>query len=206
MRLITLKSVLGSTFVSMALFAACANAAENLWQKSYQFEAAGKYADAISAIDPISANSADAELKSLRRGWLFYLQGNFNDSIREYRLAMERNTRSIDARLGVTLPLLAQKRWREAEQNSRAVLELSPNNYTALIRLAVAQEAQRDWESLKKTGAALTISYPSDPTAYVYLARANAWLNKRAEAAAAYNAVLARYPGHLEAIAYLEQK
>jgi tetratricopeptide (TPR) repeat protein len=154
----------------------------------------------------VPANSADAELKSLRRGWLFYLQGNFNESIREYRFASERNSKSIDARLGVTLPLLAQKRWREAEQNAHETLEFAPNNYTALLRLTVAQEGQRDWAGMLKSAEAMVASYPSDATAYVYLARAHAWLLKRAEAVAAYRAVLARYPGHLEATAYIEQK
>jgi predicted Zn-dependent protease len=201
-----MKSTLTALIASLALFAASANAQQDPWQLSYQFETASKYADAISAIDNISANSADAELKSLRRGWLFYLQGNYNDSIREYRLASERNSRSVDARLGITLPLLAQKRWREAEQNARASLELSPNNYTGLLRLAIALEGQRDWANMVKAGTALVTSYPSDASAYVYLARAHAWLNNRAEAVTAYRAVLSRYPGHLEALAYIEQK
>jgi predicted Zn-dependent protease len=190
----------------IALAATPAFAQEAAWQSSYQLETAGKYNEAIAAIDPVQANGADAELKLLRRGWLYYLPGNFNESIREYRLAIERNGKSIDARLGVILPLLAQKRWREAEQSARAVLDLAPNNYLGLLRLAVAQEAQRDWPAMAKTTATLVAAYPSDATAYIYLARANAWLNKRDEAVAAYLAVLSRYPGQLEAKAYLEKK
>lgn len=190
----------------LAFFAVAANAQEAAWQSSYQFETAGKYNEAIAALDPVPANGTEAELKTLRRGWLYYLQGSYSDSIREYRLATERNSRSIDARLGVSLPLLAQKRWREAEQSARAVLDLSPNNYTGLLRLVIALEGQRDWAPMAKAAASITSSYPSDATGFVYLARAYAWQEKRAEAVAAYQAVMIRYPGHAEAKAYIEKK
>jgi tetratricopeptide (TPR) repeat protein len=181
-------------------------AQEAAWQSSYQLEAAGKYTEALAAIDTVAANGPDAELKILRRGWLYYLPGRFDESIREYRLAIDRNAKSVDARLGITLPLLAAKRWREAEQSAQAALALAPNNYTAMLRLVIALEAQKDWNIMAKVAANMVASYPTDASAYVYLARANAWLGKRDEAHAAYESALSRYPGHLEAKAYLAKK
>lgn len=191
--------------LGLAISSPTATADESVWQTSYRLEALGKYSQAIAAIDPVQVNSPDAEFKLLRRAWLFYLSGSFNESIREYRLAIERNSKSIDARLGILLPYLAEKRWREAEQNARAALELSPNNYLAMLRLAIAQEGQRDWIAMEKTSVALVTGYPLDETAHVYLARSAAWLNKRNEAIAAYLAVLARSPDNVEAKAYLEK-
>jgi tetratricopeptide (TPR) repeat protein len=185
---------------------ASARAQESVWQSSYQFESAGKYNEAIFALESVPVNGPDAELKLLRRGWLFYQAGKFDESIREYRLAIERNGRSIDARLGLLLPMLASKRWREAEQTGRAALDLAPHHYTASVRLAIAQEGMQDWPALTRTAATLVADYPSDATAYTYLARANAWQGKRAEATVAYSAVLARYPTHQEAKAYIDKK
>lgn len=193
-------------FTALIFLTTSVVAQESAWQNSYQLETAGKYAEAIAAIDQVPGNSPDAELKAMRRGWLYYLLGSYNESIREYRLAIDRNSRSIDARLGVTLPLLAQKRWRETEQSVRAVLDMAPNNYTALLRLTIVQEGLHDWAGMAKTAAMLVASYPTDASAYVYLARANAWLQKPNEASAAYTAVLSRYPGHLEAKAYFDKK
>lgn len=198
--------LLAAAFAALVLSSTAALADEAAWQSSYQLEAAGKYNEAVAVIDQVPVNGADAELKVLRRGWLYYLLGNYNESIREYRLAIERNSKSIDARLGIILPLLAQKRWREAEQNARAVLDIAPNNYYGLLRLTIALEAQRDWVVMAKTAATMVAGYPTDATAYTYLARANAWLDKRDEAVAAYTAVLSRVPGHLEAKAYLDKK
>jgi tetratricopeptide (TPR) repeat protein len=191
---------------AIAFPCASAQAQESLWQNSYQLESAGKFSDAIVAMEAVAPNGADGELKLLRRGWLFYQSGKFDESIREYRRAIERNSRSLDARLGIVLPMLASKRWREAEQASRAALDIAPHNYAASVRLAIAQEGMQDWAALGKTATALVTDYPSDATAYTYLARANAWQGKRPEALAAYNAVLARYPAHLEAKTYLDKK
>jgi tetratricopeptide (TPR) repeat protein len=200
------NSTLLTIAAAAVLQCASAQAEESVWQNSYLFESAGKYNEAIFVMETVPANSPDAELRLLRRGWLFYQAGKYDESIREYRLAIERNSHSIDARLGIMLPMLAFKRWREAEQVARATLELAPHNYTASVRMAIAQEGMQDWGALSKTAAMLVADYPSDATAYTYLARANAWLGKRPEALAAYSAVLARYPAHLEAKAYLDKK
>ncbi len=191
---------------SWALPLHCAQAQEAVWQSSYTYEAAGKYVDAMAVLEGVAANGPDAELKLLRRGWLYYLPGRMDESIREYRLAIERNPKSVDARLGLTLPLLATKRWREAEQAARGVLELAPNSYIGQVRLAMAQEGLQDWSGLLKTASALTTAFPTDATSFVYLARANNGLGKKPEALAAYSAVLVRAPGHIEARNYFDKK
>jgi tetratricopeptide (TPR) repeat protein len=201
-----IRSLITAIATTWVLVSPAVHAQESAWQNSYQLETAGKYTESLAAMDVIPANGSDAELKLLRRGWLYYLPGRFDESIREYRLAIERNPKSMDARLGLTLPLLAAKRWREAEQAAQAALNLAPNNYTAMLRLVIALEAQQDWNIMLKIATSMVASYPTDASAYVYLARANAWLGKRDEAVAAYTAALSRYPGHLEAKAYLAKK
>lgn len=202
----TLK--LRGIFLAAALTLPVASSwAENaVWQNSYMLESSGKYAEAMVAIDAIAANGPDAELKTLRRGWLLYLQGRYDESIREYGFAIQRNNQSLDARLGITLPQLALKRWSDAEKNARSALQIASNHYTALLRLTLALEGEKNWDEMAKVAAKLVSAYPTDASAYVYLARAKAWQGKTDEAAAGYAAVLARYPGHLEAKAYLEKK
>jgi tetratricopeptide (TPR) repeat protein len=199
-----INKLLATILASISLTATFAQ--EAIWQQSYSLEAAGKFNDAITALDTVAANGSDAELKLLRRGWLLYYAGRFDESIREYRLAIDKNNRSIDARLGVTLPLLASKRWSEAEKAARAALDLAPNNYTGLLRMVVAQEAQQNWQEMFKTAKNMTEHYPTDVTSFIYLARSLAWMNKTAEAKAAYAAALTRYPGQVEAKAYIEKK
>jgi tetratricopeptide (TPR) repeat protein len=176
--------------------------ASSPWQKSYDHEAAGQWADAMAVIDALDAGVAEAEFKSLRRAWLFHAMGNPAVSAREYADIVRRHPESVDARLGLTLPLLAQRRWREAEQAARSALDLAPNHYTALLRLTLALEGQRDWPAMARTAAAWVAAYPSDALAPLYLGRAQLAQGRRDAAASAYAAVLVRSPAQAEARAF----
>ncbi len=177
-------------------------AGSSVWQKSYQLALAGKYEQAASAIETI-ADSGN-EYAVLRYAYLMYLQGEYADSISYYSKAIELNPDSIDAKLGITLPLIAQKRWRQVKSYSLQVLRMSHWNYTAHLRLMIAEEGLRKWDSLAEHAAQLAKAYPSDATALVYLARAHAWQGDVAAAKVAYRKVMVRVPGHIEASAYLK--
>jgi tetratricopeptide (TPR) repeat protein len=176
-----------------------------VWLNSYQQEAAKKYTEAFSALGSLKASDADGELLLMRRGWLSYLLGQYNDAIGWYNQALQKNPKSLEARLGLTLPLLAQQRWKEAAQWANKVLEIAPYDYTATLRLILAEEGLRDWSSMKKHSLELTERYPSDATALVYVARSNAWLGDKEGARRVYASVLSRVPGHYEATAYLNK-
>ncbi|MDP2809790.1 MAG: tetratricopeptide repeat protein [Rhodocyclaceae bacterium] len=175
---------------------------ETAWQKSHRLEAAGKYAEASTSLNGLESG-ADASFVLSRRGWLAYLQGQYNEAISHYNRALDKNPRSLEARHGITLPLLAQQRWREAAVVARQIVAESAWDYTAHVRLLVAEEGQQDWRGLQEHAERLTGRYPSDATVWVYLARAHAWQRHVREAREAYGRVLDRYPGHLEATRYI---
>ncbi|MDP2832890.1 MAG: tetratricopeptide repeat protein [Pseudomonadota bacterium] len=191
--------------ILFALSSLPALAEESAWQKSYQLEAGTRYAEALAALNGVE-ESADAGFALSRRGWLAYLQGKNQDAHAFYKRALERNPGSLEARLGITLPLLAQQRWREAAMYARQVIAESAWDYTAHVRLLAALEGQRDWRSMAEHAERLVERYPSDTTAWVYLARAQAWLGDVREARKAYSRTLERYPDHLEATRYLASK
>lgn len=178
-------------------------AAQSPWALSYEREAAGDYAGAVAALAPVVESRPDDDFVVLRIAWLEYLDGDYNGAIGGYRRALKINERSLEAMLGITLPLLAQQRWREAAAQAQRVLEASPYNYYAHVRLMAAEEGLRQWETLARHADELSARYPSDATILVYLARARAWQGNAAAARAAYGRVLERVPAHDEAAAYL---
>lgn len=185
---------------------ACVSAsalAQSPWAESYRHEAAGNFSAALEALQPIVTSDPRHELAVLRMAWLKYLNGDYNASIRDYRRALELNPASLEAALGLSLPLLAQQRWREAAAAAQQVLAIAPWNYYAHLRLLVAEEGLQQWRTLAEHATELAARYPSDATALVYLARARAWQSNRAAAHSAYERVLERIPDHQEAIAYL---
>lgn len=178
-------------------------AATNPWAESYRLEALTQFEGAAKSLEQIIRENPRHEFAVLRHGWLNYLRGAHNEAIRDYQKALDINPTSLDARLGLMLPLIAQQRWREVTSHAHKVLEVSPWNYYAHVRLMISEEGEKKWDTLAKHAEQVTKHYPSDATVLVYLARANAWMKKDKEARRAYEQVLERVPGHLEATQYL---
>jgi len=187
----------------LILFSHGTVAAADAWARSYEQERATQYIAAADSLASILKKHPQHELALLRSGWLYYLAGNYSRSIQYYQSALQVNKQSLEARLGMALPLLAQARWREAAIEVQAVIKESRWNYYAHLRLMVAEEGLNQWDTLKKHAQELSRRYPSDASFLVYLARAHINLGESAEARAAYSKVLERIPGHLEASRYL---
>ncbi len=100
---------------------------------------------------------------------------------------------------------MAQQRWSEASRYLKQILAQSPHHYYANLRLLACEEGLRKWDRLVKHSLTLAAYYPSDASSLVYLARAYAWQGKHQLAKNAYQRVLVRIPGHLEATRFLNQ-
>jgi len=175
-----------------------------IWQESYRLESAGRYALAINSMDSILHESPKHELALLRRAWLNYSAGYYNVSEREYRQVLSLYPKSLDAQLALTLPLIAQQRWREATIEAYKVIKVSAWNYTAHVRLMACEEGERKWKRLSHHASELAVRYPTDATALVYLARAEAWRGNIQNARSSYVKVLELIPAQAEATAYLQ--
>ncbi len=192
-------------FFLLGSFLSIATADETYpWGKTYELEASGKYKQAAAVIEPFLDAGGDAEeYARMRYGWLNYLMRNYNDSIRSYQKAIHRNPESLQARYGITLPLLAQERWKEAARYANEVLKRSPWDFTAHERLLVSEEGLKKWGVMKKHASGLAARYPASFVPWVYLARAEIWLGDHDAAKRAYQRVIRRLPAHVEANAYL---
>ena len=190
-------------FIFSITYNAISLAQDNPWSQSYKLETQKKYNDAAKLILPFADKSKKSEYALLRLGWLNYLAGNYNKSIKWYQEASDLNAKSIDARLGIMLPLMAQLRWREAQNYAEQVLTVAPWQYYAHVRLMACEAAQQEWDKLEKHATSVSQHYPTDADSLVFLARAEAKLGKIAEAKSNYQKVLQMYPDHLEALKYL---
>jgi len=166
------------------------------WTESYRLEGLYQYDAAIEALNGVSS---DNELGLLRKGWLNYLKGTHSKSIEFYNKAINKNEKSLDARLGIVLPLMAQQRWREAASNANKVLEVAPWNYYAHVRLMATQEALKQWSELEKHAKVVSERYPTDVDTMVFLARAYRQLGNDKAASQAYKKVLELVPSNFEA-------
>ncbi len=194
---------MAALMVLLAYQASSANEPE-VWEESYALEASGHYKAAAALIEPLIQGDGDVtEYALLRYGWLNYLLRNYNDAVRSYEKALNQNPKSIDAHLGISLPLLAQQRWDESARHAKLVLRQSPWQFIAHQQLLVSEEGTRNWQLMRKHAQELAARYPAPATAWIYLARAEASLGNDAAAKSAYVRVLRRQPANIEARTYL---
>lgn len=138
-----------------------ATAAESL-QASYDSEALGKLADAVAALDRAPAARAGSFVVVLRRGWLLYRLGKYAESVDAYNQAIAAAPKAVEARIGILLPLLAQRRWTTVEEHARAALRLDPANYLATLRMAFAIYNLHRYDESAGLYRRLHELYPSD--------------------------------------------
>ena len=189
-----------SAMVLMAPPAQAAGSSSERYQESYALEAAYSYQRALEKLEGITPTGADAWLLPLRKGWLLYLLGRYEESVLAYdQAAKAALPGSLEATLGRSLPLMALKRWAEAERDCRAVLKASPGSYTAQSRLAYVLYNSGKYAEAGTEYAALVTAWPSDVEMRAGLGWALLKQGKTAEAKAAFELVLYLVPDHSSA-------
>ncbi len=167
---------------------------------SYKLEAKGQLDSALNVLaDQLAHNPAD-EYVLLRAGWLNYRLGHFQASEVDYRNSLTLNPQSLDARMGVTLPLMAEGRWRESLLYAQQVQQMAPGNYDASIRVLLCEQMLKNWSGLRAQAINMTHEFPAESDPWLYLARAASALGDNKASRKAYGQVLFRVPEQAEAV------
>ena len=167
---------------------------QDLYRTSYREEAKGKATAALDAMKKIQTKSGATYFVSARQGWLAYLAGRFGESEAAYRAAIKSKPDSIEARLGLTLPLLAQKKWRPLEKACRDVLKLDAQNAVARARLAHAYYSIGNYPDSATVYRKLVRDYPAELDHQTGLGWALARMGRAGEAKKIFAEVLAVSP------------
>ena len=179
--------------------AANGNTVTELYQQSFSLETAGNYAGALDRMDAIAEKGETDYLLHLRRGWLLYLNGRYADSVDAYEAAVTLQPRSAEAMAGQTLPLMALRRWTDAEATCKKLLAVAPGNYLGMSRLAWAQFSAGKYAEAEAAYRNVLVQYPSDNDMRAGLGWSLLRQGKSSEARSAFKAVLRTVPGHVSA-------
>ena len=153
-----------------------------VYQKSYDEEAAGRFAQALSALGALGAAEQASYLAHLRRGWLLYRIGRHAESVAAYRQALAVERDSLEARVGCLMPQMALRDWAAVEQGARGVLERDPASYLGGLRLAFAVYSTGRFAEAEGLYRRVVARYPSDADARAGLGWSLLRQGKRAEA------------------------
>jgi len=183
---------------SMAVPAHAATAAE-LFRESYQMEAQGKPARALTAMQAAKTQVGASYFVTERIAWLSYLSGRLPESVAAYESAIKMKPNAIEPKVGLTLPLLAQKQWRPLERACGEVLKLDAKNIVARARLAQSHYELGNYPDAAVVYRSLIVDYPSDLNHQTGLGWAVARMGRIAEAKKLFMAVLAVSPDNVYA-------
>jgi tetratricopeptide (TPR) repeat protein len=160
------------------------------FQESYDQEAMGHHQEALAVLDKLSPEKNGSYVASIRKGWLQYRLGKNTPAIEAYSKAIALAPKAVEPRLGILLPLLAEKQWAAAEKHAREVLKLDAENYLATLRLAFALYSQNKFAESQPIYQKLVDAYPSDTEPRSGLGWALLKQRKTKEATAVFRALL----------------
>jgi tetratricopeptide (TPR) repeat protein len=143
---------------------------QDLYRLSYATEARGDPAGALHFMDEAARQGETGYVLHLRRGWLLHLARRHADSAVAYSRAIELEPRALEPRLGGMLPLMAQRRWKEAERLGQDALSIAPGDFTAQSRLAFIQYSQGNFAQAEAWYRGALAAYPGSVEMRVGLA------------------------------------
>ena len=196
----------GSIFLIITLIA-CNSYADDDWIRqayhdSIAAEQVENYGKAIDAMLPVLRAYPEAYTPNLRLGWLYYIDGRYRNSIVHYEQAIKAYSASLEARNGMMLPLLAQQKYAEVEQQAYHVLNVDYYNYFANLRLATALLGQKKFKLASDVALKMTTINPTSVAFMQLLAQSYQGQGEIDKAAAVFNDVAILDPGNQTAAAF----
>ena len=170
-----------------------------IYQQSYEEEARGNYQEAILVLTQAGRAGDNSYLYHLRLGWLQYLASKYTDSVNSYRKAAILGKDSIEAKLGLMLPLMAQGKWSDAEKVAKEILSLEQLSYLANSRLAYIYYNLNQYKEAESYYRKILVYYPGDIEMQAGLAWTLLKQNKREAAEKVFDEILRYVPNHVSA-------
>ncbi|MBI9034268.1 MAG: tetratricopeptide repeat protein [Bacteroidales bacterium] len=161
---------------------------QQAFKTSYEYENEGQYTKAIDAIK--SVYDQESYEVNIRLGWLHYYAGLFTESVTYYQNCFNLKPYSIEARLGIVLPLAAVGNWKQVINHYNEILKIDSENYTANYRLGSIYYGSENFTLAYKYFEKLANQYPFDYDATHMYAWTNYKLGKFREAKVLFNKTL----------------
>lgn len=167
------------------------------FEKSYSYEADGKYTEAIQEILNIFEETSYEH--NLRLGWLYYMSGRFTESLPYYQKCFTLKPLSIEARLGYINPAAALGNWTQVEQQYTEILRIDPQNSLVNYRMALIAYGREDFHAALRYLNKVINLYPFDYDTVIMIAWTELKLGKLREAKVMFQKALLIRPGDASA-------
>jgi tetratricopeptide (TPR) repeat protein len=131
---------------------------QNAYTSSYSYETAQKYDKAISSMNKIITTYPNGYTVNYRLGWLYYLAGNYANSVKHLNAALLVYPYSVEALNTVNLVNVARLDWDKVESQSINIFKIDYYKYSvALIR-------QKKYDQAIKVADKMLAVFPTNVT------------------------------------------
>jgi tetratricopeptide (TPR) repeat protein len=161
-----------------------------LFETSIGHEYSGNLDSALNDVLQIIRVDANHYIANYRAAWLYYLKGQYEDSITYYKKGAAIKPKAIEPLLGMMLPLTALKQWPRAEALGEEILRKAPLNYLAGSRLAFIYFSQGKYHKAEVQYMKVLESYSSEIEMMLGLGWTYQKQGKKAEARKMFEEVL----------------
>lgn len=191
----TLKKIVLTAAISFSasfVLKAQDNSLLQAFTNSYNYEASADYNKAIDALKS-NYNESSYEI-NLRYGWLYYMNGKFQESINYYQKAINLMPYGIEARFGIVYPYAAMQNWEAVIKQYQEILKNAPDNTTANYRLGLIYYNREQYAEAKKYFDKYLNLFPFEYDAVIMSAWTQFKLGKLNEAKVLFNKALLLKP------------
>ena len=129
------------------------------YARSVELEAEKKYDEAIAAVR--QSPRVDVAYY-IRLGWLSYLRKDYVSSESSYRQAISLAPDSIQPKIGLTLPLIEQKKYADVQSLAMEIIRKNPTDYYANLRLAFVLRIQGHAQKAEMVNNYMLKLHPAD--------------------------------------------
>ncbi|WP_457623903.1 tetratricopeptide repeat protein [Persephonella sp.] len=175
------------------------------YYRSYQYEKVGDYENAIKSLMVLYKKYPDGYTINLRLGWLYYLNKNYSNSIYHYEKAMKIVPSSIEAKLGLTLPLLAQGKYGDVEKICYQIISTDYFNYYGNLRLSIVLRLEKKLDTAVEVVNKMLSLYPTDVNFLTELGIIRYLQGEYGQAKYIFNDILILDPENVTAREYLQK-
>ncbi|WP_024786868.1 MULTISPECIES: tetratricopeptide repeat protein [unclassified Lebetimonas] len=135
---------------------------KDIYYKSYNYEKMGDYKDAIKVLIPLYKKYPNGYTLNLRLGYLFFLNKNYNNSIKHYTKASLILPYSIEPLLGLARVYLYMGKYDKTIEYSELIIKKDYYNFYANYYLANALYYKKDFKSSLSVANKMLTLYPTN--------------------------------------------
>jgi len=192
-------------FLAVFIFAFSNKEIQNIYYKSYNYEKMGDYKDAIKVLIPLYNKYSNGYTLNLRLGWLFYMNKNYNNSIKHYRKASIVAPYSIETKLGLMRDYLAMQKYKQVLKIGNLVLREDYYNYYGNYYEILALKGIQNYKSALSIINKMTSLYPTSVEFLDELGEIYYLEGKKDLAKKIFNNILILAPNNIIAKSYLQK-